>query len=180
MSTSAILNACTSWTASPTTTKSRWIPMMRSTYLSQYHRGYTATPLCLSVWKMPRLVISMVWAWFSMTICARSWSVIQMTLLSKFITKKIIPKTWSWCLILCSLINWTKDEPSQVNLGVSSSKFFGFMVTSRGILDKVCVTYQMQPSKNLKVLRRLQKSQHLHWRFSANLSVKCQFLSRLI
>jgi len=52
-----------------------------------------------------------------------------------------------------------KMNPTKSFLGVSSGKFLGFIVTSKGIHldpDKVRAIQSMQPPKNLKKLRGLQ------------------------
>ena len=52
-----------------------------------------------------------------------------------------------------------KMNPIKFFLGVSSGKFLGFIVTSKGIHldpDKVKAIQNMQPPKNLKKLRGLQ------------------------
>jgi len=52
-----------------------------------------------------------------------------------------------------------KMNPTKSFLGVASDKFFGFVVTSKEIhLDpeKVHAIQEMQPSRNLKELRRFQ------------------------
>jgi len=52
-----------------------------------------------------------------------------------------------------------KINPTKSFLGVSSDKFLGFIVTSKGIHldpDKVKTIQSMQPPKNLKELRGLQ------------------------
>jgi len=57
-----------------------------------------------------------------------------------------------------------KMNPTKSFLGVASSKFLGFIVTSKGIhLDpeKIRVIQEMQPLKNLKELRGLQGQLHI-------------------
>jgi len=52
-----------------------------------------------------------------------------------------------------------KMNPAKSFLGVASSKFFGFTVTSKGIhldLEKVCVIQEMQPPRNLRDHKGLQ------------------------
>ena len=52
-----------------------------------------------------------------------------------------------------------KINPTKSFLGVSSGKFLGFIVTSKGIHldpDKVKAIQSMQPPKNFKKLRGLQ------------------------
>ena len=69
-----------------------------------------------------------------------------------------------------------KMNPTKYFLGVSSGKFLGFIVTSKGIhldLDKVKVIQSMQPPKNLKELRGLQGRLAYIRRFIANLSGHC-------
>ena len=63
------------------------------------------------------------------------------------------------------------------SLGVSSGKFLGFIITSKGIHldpDKVKAIQSMQPSKNLKELRGLQGRLANIRRFIAHLSGRCQ------
>ena len=70
-----------------------------------------------------------------------------------------------------------KMNPTKSCLGVSSGKFLGFIVTSKGIHldpDKVKAIYSMQPPKNLKDLRGLQGRLAYIRRFIANLSDHCQ------
>jgi len=52
-----------------------------------------------------------------------------------------------------------KMNPTKSFLGVTSGKFLGFVVTSKGIyldLKKVCAVQEMQPPKSLRELRELQ------------------------
>ena len=52
-----------------------------------------------------------------------------------------------------------KMNPTKSFLGVASSKFLRFVVTSKGIHvdpEKICVVQEMQPLSNLKELRGLQ------------------------
>ena len=68
-------------------------------------------------------------------------------------------------------------------LGVSSGKFLGFIVTSKGIHldpDKVKAIQSMYPPKNLKELRCLQGRLAYIRRFIANLSGRCQPFTRLM
>jgi len=68
-------------------------------------------------------------------------------------------------------------------LGVSSGKFLGFIVTSKGIHlnpDKVKPIQSMHLSKNLKELRGLQGRLAYIRRFIANLSRRCQPFTRLM
>jgi len=56
-------------------------------------------------------------------------------------------------------VHQLKMKPTKSFLGVANGKFFGFVVTSKGIHldpDKVCTIQEMQPSRNLKELRGLQ------------------------
>ena len=65
-----------------------------------------------------------------------------------------------------------KMNPTKSFLGVSSGKFLGFIVTSKGIHldpDKVKAIQSMQPPKNLKELRGLQGRLAYIRRFIANL-----------
>jgi len=75
-------------------------------------------------------------------------------------------------------INLTKSF-----LGVSSGKFLGFIITSKGIhldSDKVKAIQSMYPPKNLKELRGLQGRLAYIGRFIANLSGRCQPFTRLM
>ena len=76
-----------------------------------------------------------------------------------------------------------KMNPTKSFLGVSSGKFFGFIVTSKGIHlnpDKVKAIQNMQPLRNLKEIRVLQgRLAHIR-RFIANLSGRCQSFTRLM
>ena len=70
-----------------------------------------------------------------------------------------------------------KMNPTKSFLGVSSGKFLGFIITSKGIHldpDKVKAIQSTQPPKNLKELRSLQCRLAYIWRFIANLSGRCQ------
>ena len=70
-----------------------------------------------------------------------------------------------------------KMNPTKSFLGVSSGKFLGFIVTSKGIHldpDKVKAIQSMHPPKNLKELRSLQGRLAYIRRFIANLSGCCQ------
>ena len=70
-----------------------------------------------------------------------------------------------------------KMNPTKSFLGVSSGKFQGFIVTSKGIHldpDKVKAIQSMHPPKNLKELRGLQG------RLAPNLSGRCQPFTRLM
>jgi len=76
-----------------------------------------------------------------------------------------------------------KMNPTKSFLGVSSGKFLGFIVTSKGIhldQDKVRAIQSMQPPKNLKELRGLQGRLVYIQRFIANLSGRCQPFTRLM
>lgn len=80
-------------------------------------------------------------------------------------------------------IHCLKMNPAKSFLGVSSGKFLGFVITSKGIhLDpeKVCAIQKMQPPKNLKELRGLQGRLAYILRFISNLSGQCQPFSRLM
>jgi len=74
-------------------------------------------------------------------------------------------------------------NPTKSFLGVSSSKFLGFIVTSKGIHldhDKIEAIQDMQPLKNLKELRGLQSRLAYIRRFIINLLGHCQPFTRLI
>ena len=76
-----------------------------------------------------------------------------------------------------------KMNPTKSFLGVSSGKFLGFVVTSKGIHldpDKVKAIKEMQPPKNLRELRGLQRRLAYIRRFIANLSGRCQPFTRLM
>ena len=76
-----------------------------------------------------------------------------------------------------------KMNPTKFLLGVSSGKFLGFIVMSKGIHldpDKVKAIRSMQPPKNLKELRGLQGRLAYIRRFIANLSGHCQPFTRLM
>ena len=68
-------------------------------------------------------------------------------------------------------------------LRVSSGKFLGFIVTSKGIHldpDKVKVIQNMQPPKTLKEDRGLQSKLVYIRRFITNLLSRCQIFTRLM
>jgi len=70
-----------------------------------------------------------------------------------------------------------KMNPIKSFLGVSSGKFLGFIITSKGIHlepDKVKAIRSMQPPRHLKELRGLQGRLAYIQRFIANLSGRCQ------
>ena len=74
-------------------------------------------------------------------------------------------------------------NPTKSFLGVASSKFLGFVVTSKGIhLDpeKVRVVQEMQPPRNLRELRGLQGRLAYIQRFISNLSERCQPFTKLM
>jgi len=76
-----------------------------------------------------------------------------------------------------------KMNPTKSFLGVSSGKFLGFIVTSKGIHldpDKVKAIQNANPPKNLKELRGLQGRLAYIRRFIANLSGRCQPFTRLV
>ena len=76
-----------------------------------------------------------------------------------------------------------KMNPTKSFLGVSSGKFLGFIVTSKGIHldpDKVKAIQSMHPPRNLKVLRGLQGRLAYIRRFIANLSDRCQPFTQLM
>ena len=66
-----------------------------------------------------------------------------------------------------------KMNPTKSFLGVASSKFLGFVVTSKGIYldpEKVRAIQEMQPQKSLRELRGLQGRLAYIRRFISNLS----------
>jgi len=74
-------------------------------------------------------------------------------------------------------------NPTKSFLGVSSGKFLGFIITSKGIHldpDKVKAFQNMHPPKNLKELRGLQGRLAYIRRFIANLSGRCQPFTRFM
>ena len=74
-------------------------------------------------------------------------------------------------------------NPIKYFLGVSSGKFLGFIVTSKGIHlnpDKVKAIQNMHPPRNLKEFRGLQGRLAYIRRFIANLSGRCQPFTRLM
>ena len=76
-----------------------------------------------------------------------------------------------------------KMNPTKSFLGVSSGKFLGFIVTSKGIHldpDKVKAIQNAHPPKNLKELRGLQGRLAYIRRFIANLLGRCQPFTRLM
>jgi len=76
-----------------------------------------------------------------------------------------------------------KMNPTKSLLGVSSGKFLGFIVTSKGIHldpDKVEAIQSMQFPKTVKELRGLQDRIAYIWRFITNLSDHCHPFTRLI
>jgi len=76
-----------------------------------------------------------------------------------------------------------KMNPTKSFLGVASGKFLGFIVTSRGIhLDpkKVRAVQEMQPPRNLRELRGLQRQLAYIQRFISNLSGRCQPFIKLM
>ena len=69
-----------------------------------------------------------------------------------------------------------KMNPTKSFLRVSSGKFLGFIVTSKGIyldLDKINTIQDMQPPRNLKELRGLQGRLTYIWKSIVNLSARC-------
>ena len=75
-----------------------------------------------------------------------------------------------------------KMNPTKSFLGMSSGKFLGFVVTTKGIHidpDKVKAINELQPPRNLKELRGLQGRLAYIRRFISNLSGKCQPFSKL-
>jgi len=76
-----------------------------------------------------------------------------------------------------------KMNPTKSFLGVTSSKFLGFVVTSKGThLDpeKVRAVREMQPPRNFRELRGLQGRLAYIWRFISNLSRRCQPFTKLM
>jgi len=76
-----------------------------------------------------------------------------------------------------------KMNPTKSFLGVSSGKFLGFIVTSKGIHlnpDKIKVIQDMQPLRNLKELRGLQGRLTYIRKFIVNFSGRCQPFTRLM
>jgi len=74
-------------------------------------------------------------------------------------------------------------NPNNSFLDVSSGKFLGFIIISKGIYldpDKVKAIQSMQPLKNLKELKGLQGRLAYIQRLIANLSCRCQPFIRLI
>ena len=74
-------------------------------------------------------------------------------------------------------------NPTKSFLGVTSGKFLGFVVTSKGIhLDpeNIRAIQEMQPPRSLKELRGLQGRLAYIRRFIANLSGRCQPFSKLM
>jgi len=73
-------------------------------------------------------------------------------------------------------IMWThqlKLNPTKSFLGVASSKFLGFFVTSKKIhldSEKIRAIQKIQPPRNLRELRGLQGRLAYIWRFISNLS----------
>src|SRR3954467_12084290 len=76
-----------------------------------------------------------------------------------------------------------KMNPTKSFLGVSSGKFFGFVVTSKGIHpdpEKISAIRDMEPPRILKELRGLQGKLAYIRRFISNLSGCCQPFSKLM
>ncbi|XP_020258994.1 uncharacterized protein LOC109835429 [Asparagus officinalis] len=74
-------------------------------------------------------------------------------------------------------------NPTKSFLGMSSGKFLGFVVTTKGIHidpNKVRAIQELQPPRNLKELRGLQGRLDYIRRFIANLSGKCEPFSKLM
>ncbi|XP_020262845.1 uncharacterized protein LOC109838832 [Asparagus officinalis] len=74
-------------------------------------------------------------------------------------------------------------NPTKSFLGMSSGKFLGFVVTTKGIHidpDKVQAIQELRAPKNLKELRGLQGRLAYIRRFIANLSGKCEPFSKLM
>ena len=65
-----------------------------------------------------------------------------------------------------------KMNPTKSFLGVANVRFFGFVVTSKGIhldLEKIRAVQEMQPLRNLKELRGLQGQLVYIQKFISNL-----------
>ena len=76
-----------------------------------------------------------------------------------------------------------KMNPTKSFLGVSSGKFLGFVVTSKGIhLDpeKISAIRDIEPPRSLKELRGLQGKLAYIRRFISNLSGRCQPFLKLM
>jgi len=76
-----------------------------------------------------------------------------------------------------------KMNPTKSFLEVTSGKFLGFVVTSKGIhLDpeKVYAVQEMQPPRNLREHRGLQGRLAYIQKFISNLSERCQSFTRLM
>ena len=76
-----------------------------------------------------------------------------------------------------------KMNPTKSFLGVASGKFLGFVITSKWIhLDpeKVCAVQEMQPLRNLRELRGLQRQLAYIQRFISNLLGRCQPFIKLM
>src|SRR3954467_12461589 len=76
-----------------------------------------------------------------------------------------------------------KMNPTKSFLGVSTGKFLGIVINSKGISldpEKVKVIQNMPPPRSLRELRGLQGRLAYIGRFIANLSEKCQPFSKLI
>src|SRR4051812_2187986 len=76
-----------------------------------------------------------------------------------------------------------KMNPTKSFLGVSSGKFLGFVVTSKGIhLDpeKISSIRDMEPPRSLKELIGLQEKLAYIQRFISNLSGRCQPFLKLM
>src|SRR3954469_331317 len=74
-------------------------------------------------------------------------------------------------------LHQVKMNPTKSFLGVSSGKFLGFIITSKGIhLDpeKISAIRNMEPPWSLKELRGLQGKLAYIQRFISNLSGRCQ------
>ena len=76
-----------------------------------------------------------------------------------------------------------KMNPTKSFLGVSTGKFLGFVINSKGISldpEKVKAIQDMPPPRSLRELRGLQGRLAYIRRFIANLSGKCQPFSKLM
>src|SRR4051812_23012621 len=76
-----------------------------------------------------------------------------------------------------------KMNPTKSFLGVSSGKFLGFVVTSKGIHpdpEKISAIRDMEPPRILKELKGLQGKLAYIRRFISNLSGRCHPFSKLI
>jgi len=88
--------------------------------------------------------------------------------------KRVFDITWAHQL---------KMNPTKSFLGITSDKFLGFIITSKGIHlnpEKIRAIQEIQPPKNLKELRGLQAWLSYIRRFILNLSGRCQLFTKLM